>query len=784
MYGSLRMHLNGRLHRLKTSGRAILRLAVALELCVFALVSDAQGQTIRYVDKPRDDDFVIEKRFTESGYVDRVVNQNVSNLAGNEAEMAIAINPTDPQNIVIACHSPAFTTMDTYYTTNGGGTWSRVTIGQPQDGLATNFRFDPSVQFDRSGNVFVAYGAGGTGAGITRRLMVCRSTDKGATYGQFTSIVTPDNSLDKWIINTGPDPTTTSRDNIYVAYRISVGADVQLRLAASLDGGATWPTNTTVNDDATSGSSFSTFGMPAVGPNGRLYVVWDDESAQPASSTVKIDVSTDAGVTFGTDQTVGTTTVARGNANGFTPSGSTRYHIKPQPDRGILTVPSIAVDRSGGIFNGRIYVTYTIRGVNGGTDNTDVVCAYSSNINGATNSWNRVTINNDATTRSQFLPWVTVDQTSGIVSAAWLDARQDANNEKVECYVGDSRDGGVTWRNIKAARGQSNQSTSNPSRSTNNYLEYMGAASMLQVTRPAWPDSSVVAGNLEVYSDGVSNETVVLPGPVRYFETYAGMNDAPLVTFDVADFVDWAHYGRTDTNRFNHYGILLDFISDRSHIGGGFERQSNSGRHLFSWTNGAPTVNGVNERGHLWVPGSNNEGYEFTAVSATSRRELRIWVGAFGSGMDLKNLTARLEAQLQRNVNSVWTDLFATSVSEELSVSATNQNRGGYYSVRIGPTANDQRVRIRVIAKSEGAPNSNLRFAAAGLLENPANATGDANCDGLVNLLDVEAFNVALLNSTYYDVNYGPCSIFNCDMNGDGKVDGLDIRMFIKKLVP
>lgn len=408
----------------------------------------------------------------------------VSTLDGNESEVSISVNPLDPMNQVICGHAPGFQTMNTFWTKDGGATWTYVPLGSAEDGLPTDFRFDPTVAFAGDGNVYVAYGAG---AGSDRDLVCARSTDGGETYDRFTVVVANDGTLDKWIINTGPDSNTPGQFNVYLAYRVD-SFPTNVRLATSYDQGVTFPIDRVVND----GGSLNTFGMAAVGPNGEVYVVWDDQSNLPTSSTIRVDRSFDDGVTFGADFFVGTTDVARGN--------STRYDILAQPDRGVLAVPSIGVDRSGGPFDGRVYIAYTVVG-SGGFHDTDVILRYSDD---QAATWSAEIPVHSSDTNSQFLPWLDVDEVTGAVAVAWLDARDDPSNEQVHAWIAISGDGGATFYEAQAADSPSDQSESNPSRWSNNYLEYMGVAIHDATAYAVWPDNRLDLGDLDYYTDSLT----------------------------------------------------------------------------------------------------------------------------------------------------------------------------------------------------------------------------------------------------------------------------------------
>jgi hypothetical protein len=429
-------------------------------------------------------------------------NVNVSNLVGNEAEVSVAINPTNPQNIVAVGHAPGLLTMNTFYSMDGGETWTLVPLGADQDGEIGFFRADPTVAFDDDGNVYAGY--------FTfhyfrprRVLFVAKSIDGGQTYPQIkAAVVDPDKALDKEILTTGPDPFSPWQQNVYVAYAWRVGVDWQLHVAASYDGGHTFPTDQIINDDSIAGDDFAGFGVPAVGPDGELYVVWDDFTDAPGFSRIMVDVSFDGGLTWGADVEVGTTGVTRYNDNGL---GGAFYQLLAAPDRGVLAVPSIAADRSGGPWDGRLYVAYTVVG-GGGVFDTDVVLRHSDD-DGA--SWTSpLVVNDDGGSTSQFLPWLDVDncgESLGRVAVVFYDARHDADNQRVEAFMAVSEDGGLTVEpNLQISSGQSDQSDDNSGAWFNNYLEYIGVSACNSVACAVWADNSADPADLDFFSDCVS----------------------------------------------------------------------------------------------------------------------------------------------------------------------------------------------------------------------------------------------------------------------------------------
>jgi len=420
-------------------------------------------------------------------------------LAGEDAlsEVSIDVNPTDPNNQVIVGHDTDLVTMNTFYTTDGGLTWTPVLIGDAIDGLTSTFRFDPTVAFDEDGNVYVGYGArtARPAGGNQRTVVVCRSTDGGASYPQCTNLATtadigtlPGN--DKWHLATGPDPSTPTQQNVYIAWTQNIteasGTDQRIVVSRSTDGGATFSAPLIINDPSIAGTrGGNLFADPAVGPGGEVYVAWQDIDA----GQVWIDTSLDGGLTFGTDVLV------TNSAAGFKTS------IPAQPDRGVGVMPTIDTDRSGGLFNGRLYLAYSDLGAGGAADFN--VLVRSSSDGGLT--WTApVVVHDDGGTNSQFLPWVDVDQQTGQAVAVWYDARNDVNNKKVEVFLAVSDDGGASWKpNMLISDSPSDMSVDNPKRYLGNFLEYIGVASLGGTAFPVWADNSESPGDLDYFTDQI-----------------------------------------------------------------------------------------------------------------------------------------------------------------------------------------------------------------------------------------------------------------------------------------
>ena len=60
---------------------------------------------------------------------------------------------------------------------------------------------------------------------------------------------------------------------------------------------------------------------------------------------------------------------------------------------------------------------------------------------------------------------------------------------------------------------------------------------------------------------------------------------------------------------------------------------------------------------------------------------------------------------------------------------------------------------------------------------------GDLNCDGAVNVFDIDPFVLALTSASQYAEEYQGCDRMLADINGDGFVDVFDIDPFVVLLI-
>ena len=429
-------------------------------------------------------------------------NVDVSNECGPQSETYITVNTSKPKNLAGGSNEIFRDPMRAYASFDNGASWTGVDAPLPPPLNGTNdsrFGSDPSLVFDTRGNLFYSYivvfFGGGNGINGTE-LAVAKSTDGGKSFGSanYFSFSSGTNHFnDKPMITADRSLSSPFRDNVYVAWDAASGGSSGggIRVAHSSDHGATFTVN---RADDPHGPGRSIGAVPFVGPNGELYVAWNDFLA----NAIVVNRSFDGGNTWGTPSVVSFKSLAFDIA------------IPAESFRGALEYPACDADRSGGPHNGRLHCAWmdiTALGT------TDIFTAFSDD-NGATWS-SRQSVTDALGLVDRFNQWLSVDPADGSVNVSFYDTRNDqtGNRFQTDIYFAQSEDGGVNWRrpNIRVSSVSSNEHDCNgvfpcPAINYGNQQgDYAGLVSFGGVSHPIWTDSR---SNLQACGSGLRMEEV------------------------------------------------------------------------------------------------------------------------------------------------------------------------------------------------------------------------------------------------------------------------------------
>lgn len=362
----------------------------------------------------------------------------------NPAEVSIAINPKNPDNMIAASMQvgrpprPRAGSYQ-YVTFDGGKTWKTVPTPDPNNLV----QGDDIVAFSSDG---IAYHVHLSFAGIRQArparaengMIVNVSKDGGNTWTQGTAAVNHVNTVtpfeDKPGLVVDNAPASRSKGNVYLAWtRFDVygSADPEHRshifFTRSTDQGQTFSMPFRISDtsgDCVDSDNTVEGAVPAVGPNGEVYVVW----AGPLG--LVMDKSMDGGLTFGKDKVIG----YMSGGWDFSVEGLNRAN----------GMPITGVDLSDGPNKGTLYVNW-IDARNGDPD----VFVMSSKDGGET--WSSpVRVNDDSVKNGkvQFFTWMSVDPGDGSINILFYD-RRDGSGTQTRLTLARSVDGGRSFVNHK-----------------------------------------------------------------------------------------------------------------------------------------------------------------------------------------------------------------------------------------------------------------------------------------------------------------------------------------------
>lgn len=376
-------------------------------------------------------------------------------LVGDENspnEPSICINPKNPSQMVAGSNI-----SNVYYSSDGGYTWV-------QGVLTSSYGVwgDPVTIADTGGNFYFLHLSVPSWPQWLDRIVCQKSDDGGQTWndGSYMGLNGSKDQDKEWAI---VDPASNAIYTCWTqfdAYNSTEPLDSSnIMFSRSLDGGLSWSPAKRINSkagDCLDMDNTVEGAVPAVGPEGEIYVSW----AGPDG--LIFTKSNDGGVTWPV------TNLVIGDIPGgwdFAVPGIYRAN----------GMPITCCDLSNGPYHGNIYINWSDQ--RNGEDDTDIWFIRSSD--GGANWTAPKRVNNDPAGRQQFFTWMTVDQVTGFIYTVFYDRRNHLGN-LTDVYMAVSRDGGETFSNFMVS-----EAPFNPDPAVF-FGDYTNIAAHDNVVRPVW----------------------------------------------------------------------------------------------------------------------------------------------------------------------------------------------------------------------------------------------------------------------------------------------------------
>lgn len=430
--------------------------------------------------------------------ISALAERNMSKMSNYQNECAMIKNPTNKLQLFALCNN-ATGGLFAARSIDSGVTWvypdpSKTIANGVTAALGPAACCDPTLAWDTFGNLFITY----IDAGVTN-IVTLLSTDGGQTFATLAQFGPA--SVDQ--------PTVTADSGqVWVVWNQSgsmVARGAAVTGLGTANVGAFGPLQ---NIPGTGGCSF---GDIAIAPNGAVVQVCENPAGGVGPASLLVNIKADG---LGPNPFGAAITATATNVGGF-------HGIPAQNRRTIDAEAGLAYDRNNSATPsphfGRLYLVYTDEVIfNSG--NTDIMVRFSDN-DGAT--WSApIRVNDDATTRSQFLPRIASDRSTGNIAVCWHDARNSPTNTAMQEFCTFATPVGATpafMPNAQVSAGSPDGNGSNPPVAGQldiQFGDYSGLAYFGEMAHPAWADDSNSTGDNPdgtARYDAYTNQVAVVP---------------------------------------------------------------------------------------------------------------------------------------------------------------------------------------------------------------------------------------------------------------------------------
>ena len=408
-------------------------------------------------------------------------------------EVTIAVNSMNPAQVAGGANINY-----NFFSSDSAKTWT-------QGNLTSSLGVwgDPCVIYDGLGNLYFAHLSypGYVSANWIDRIVVQKSTDNGKTWSDGIGIFhNPPKQQDKeWL---AVDLHSKYKNNLYVSWTefdkygsTSKEDSTRILFSRSTNQGNSWLRAVKVSDqsgDCIDEDNTVEGAVPAVGPDGQVYIAWSGPLG------IMFDRSFNGGTSFGKDI--------------FVTSQPGGWDFKVPGINRCNGLPITLCDTSNTSTRGNIYICWGDQ--RNGTDNSDVFVIKSTD--GGSTWGNVVRVNNDNTTRHQFFPWMTIDQSTGNLYAIFYD-RRSTTGYATDVYLAKSSNGGESFENF-----QISESSFTPTASVF-FGDYTNIAAFNKKVYPIW--MRLDGGKLSVYTALITDTLSIVdvkdePAKIYSFQLY------------------------------------------------------------------------------------------------------------------------------------------------------------------------------------------------------------------------------------------------------------------------
>jgi len=392
----------------------------------------------------------------------------------SQIEPSIAIHPENPK--IMAAGSVL---SDYYFSKNGGKKWKSKTLTSTYGVYG-----DPVLMFDTKGRIYFFHLSSYPETSHLDRI-VCQSAAK--VCKKFNDGTSPKPNGTKvqdkhWTV------VNPSNNEIYMTWTqfdeyASNNPEHRsiIVFSKSTDQGVTWSDPLRISKhsgDCMDGDETVEGAVPAVGPNGEIYVTWAGPNG------LVMQRSLDGGVTwFDEEKPIGK------QHGGWDLDIPGIYRANG--------LPILKCDLSDGPNRGTLYINWCDQ-LNGESD-TDSWIMRSED---GGDSWSeRIKVNQDTTGKHQFFTWMCIDQSNGYLYFVYYD-RRNYSDTQTDVYVSVSRDGGETYEDVRVS-----DSPFIPNKNLF-FGDYLNIDAVKGTIRPIWPrmDNGKISLWVGILNEGELNK--------------------------------------------------------------------------------------------------------------------------------------------------------------------------------------------------------------------------------------------------------------------------------------